>query len=295
MFLVRPTATFEPVGFSSSKEVYQFIEKIGRTCYKSESGITDNSSTEFVKMILMRGHLSVLEHVSLTARIILDRGISHELVRHRLASYSQESTRYCNYKKDGNLIFVAPHWLLSMLNSLPLEEITFKNVDTIVSRMRTEYFTKNKTHISNKEKERIIDFLNICMQSELYYLKQVDAGHKPEDARGGLVHHIKTEIVMTANLRNWLHVFSLRTSKFAHPDMREIMNMLYSNFMFNFPTVAQFSEMERGKKLADLIVNSKKQISMCNFKDKYGNDLEDNRVISDLFKTLSQEYGEYLS
>ena len=76
------------------------IERAGRTCYKSEDKITEGSSKKFAKMVLDRGHHSVIEHGLAIVRFICDRGISHEIVRHRLASYSQESTRYCNYSKD---------------------------------------------------------------------------------------------------------------------------------------------------------------------------------------------------
>ena len=87
------------------------IERIGRTCYKSESNITDDSAERFIKNIIKNGHESVLEHVSITLRVICDRGVSHEIVRHRIASYSQESTRYCNYSKDNfnnELTFINP-------------------------------------------------------------------------------------------------------------------------------------------------------------------------------------------
>ena len=97
------------------------IEKIGRVCYKSENNITEDSAERFIKNIIKNGHESVLEHVSISVRVICDRGVSHEIVRHRIGSYSQESTRYCNYSNDkfGNeLTFIKPWWFKSSIEYL---------------------------------------------------------------------------------------------------------------------------------------------------------------------------------
>ena len=110
MKIIKPS--YEIIDTLDETEILKKIELCGRVCYKSEDKITENSAREFVKQIIKAGHESVLEHFSFSVRFITDRGISHEIVRHRLASYSQESTRYCNYGNDkfnGEITVVEPH------------------------------------------------------------------------------------------------------------------------------------------------------------------------------------------
>ena len=165
----------------------QLIEAAGRTCYKSEDQITVDSAVRFAAMLLARGHESVIEHTSMSVRFIIDRGVSHELVRHRLAAFSQESTRYCNYGKSGEVTFIAPCFGWAEGSTL------------------------------------YRDWIFAMRQAEHIYLRMIGAGAKPEEARSVLPNSLKTEIVMTANLREWRHVFKLRTSSKAHPQMREVM------------------------------------------------------------------------
>lgn len=166
------------------------IERIGRVCYKSEGKITDESAVPFCKRIIDSQHESVLEHASMSVRFVVDRGVSHELVRHRLASFSQESTRYVNYGKRG-LTFVKP--------------------------------------IELAEGSIVFAFWEQAMlDAETRYLSLLDAGCSPELARSVLPVSTKTELVMTANMREWRHVFKLRTSHRAHPDMLAVMLPLLS-------------------------------------------------------------------
>lgn len=162
------------------------IERAGRTCYKSEDRITTDSAKKFVAGIMKNGHHSVIEHVSLTIKFITNRGVTHELVRHRLAAYSQESTRYCNYG-GTDIQFITPVWW-----------------DDISPRQK-------QTFISNLE------------HSELTYKELLRAGWSPQQAREVLPNALKTEIVMTANLREWHHVLNLRCSPAAHPQIRMLM------------------------------------------------------------------------
>ena len=106
MKIIKPS--FEILTALDSREILKTIERIGRVCYKSEDRINEESAGRFIRNLLSRGHESVIEHVSVTAKVICDRGVSHEIVRHRIASYSQESTRYCNYSlgKFGNELTV---------------------------------------------------------------------------------------------------------------------------------------------------------------------------------------------
>lgn len=174
----------------------EHIELCGRTCYKSEDKITDKSSGPFVSMLLSIGHESVIEHCSMTVRFITNRGVTHELVRHRLAAFSQESTRYVNYGSKP-IEFIRPVWFTSSS-----EEVHDPGMDIT-------------------EQEGI--FLISCCLAEEGYLKLLECGWRPEQAREVLTNSLKTEIVMTANFREWRHVFRLRTSPKAHPQMRALM------------------------------------------------------------------------
>ena len=164
----------------------ELIEAAGRTCYKSEDKITQTSAVKFAAMLLQRGHESVIEHTSMSVRFIIDRGVSHELVRHRIAAFSQESTRYCNYGKGGEVTFIRPCF--------------WKETDR-------NYFA----------------WLSAMDAAELTYLSMLKQGASPQEARSVLPNSLKTEIVMTTNLREWRYVFKLRTGEAAHPQMREVM------------------------------------------------------------------------
>lgn len=201
MILVDPSFTIEhPVPFDRKEavDIYCRLEQAGRTCYKSEDRISRDSSVRFVRNIVKRGHLSVIEHASVTVRIVHSRGFSHELVRHRLASFSQESTRYCNYGKAGHVTFIRPRPMDTECNA------------------------------------ELVSHLNQCEQT---YLGLIRNGIKPEIARCCLPLQLKTEIVITANLREWLHIFELRTSPLAHPDMRDMMTSIQARFVDEMPEI----------------------------------------------------------
>ncbi len=190
-----------------SKKIMTVIERAGRTCYKSESNISEGSAEKFISNIIKRGHESVIEHEKITVRFICDRGVTHELVRHRLASYSQESTRYCNYSNDrfGNeLTFIKP---------------CFWNLDDENDKKKFEIW---KDSIAFIEKQ---------------YNTLIKEGAKPEEARSILPNSLKTEIVVTMNLREWRHFFKLRTAAAAHPQIREIANALLDVFKEKLPVI----------------------------------------------------------
>jgi thymidylate synthase (FAD) len=196
MKIVKPSVEIlTPV---NGDEILRLIEKIGRVCYKSEDKITDDSAKRFISIIIKNGHEAIIEHFNITVKFITDRGISHEIVRHRIASYAQESTRYCNYSnsKFGNeLSFVKP---------VDIKEDTY------------EYETWELA----------------CKDAECDYLNLVNCGIQSQIARSILPTCLKTEIVMTTNLREWRHFLKLRTSKAAHPDIRrlaiDLLNQLKS-------------------------------------------------------------------
>jgi thymidylate synthase (FAD) len=192
--------------------VLPFLERCGRVCYKSEDLITEDSASRFVDKICVRNHLSVIEHVSVTARFICNRGVSHELVRHRLGSYSQESTRYCNYGKKGVQFIVPPH----------------------VDLPEGEYNEKNLIGI---EKHDARLWLHDKLVSAAHYLKLLEFGWSPQQARDTLPIALKTEIVATFNLRQWQHVFHERCQKAAHPQMQEVMIPLQRQFQTWLPEI----------------------------------------------------------
>lgn len=201
MKIVNPG--FEILTPIDGESVLKHIELCGRTCYKSEKKITDQSCRTFVKAIINRGHEAVLEHFNITVRIICDRGVSHEIVRHRLASYCQESTRYCNYSKDdfcGEIAVIEPLFL----------------------NPGTDGYWIWKTS---------------CEEAEKGYFSLLEYGCSPQEARAVLPNSLKTEVVMTANLREWRYFFKLRCSSAAHPQIREIAVPLCKELQKRLPVV----------------------------------------------------------
>lgn len=165
-------------------QILKRIEQAGRTCYKSEELITEDSAKAFVAMVMKRGHLSVIEHEKVTMRVICDRGVSHEIVRHRIASYSQESTRYVNYNKKKMQFIDIRQFLV--------------------------------------DAESVDIWLNHMVASKIAYTALIERGNRPEIARSVLPNSLKTEIVITMNLREWVHFFTLRCAPMCHPQMLEI-------------------------------------------------------------------------
>lgn len=182
------------------------LERCGRVAYKSEDRITPDSARKFIKSLIERGHESVIEHVSITVKFICDRGITHEIVRHRLVSYTQESTRYCNYQKKGIAVVEPMFW----------GKLDNKHMAWVAAMENTE---------------RAYNYL-------------IESGASPQEARSVLPSSLKTEIVVTANLREWRHILKLRTSKAAHPQMRELMIPLLCDFKRLIPVIFDDVESE---------------------------------------------------
>lgn len=187
------------------------IELSGRTCYKSEDKITDDatSATKLVSQLIKNGHGAMLEFSDIVVKFIHSRGFSHEMVRHRMCSFAQESTRYCNYsnEKFGNeLTFINPYW------------------------MTEEYL--DKLPYSGGAK---LSWQNTMEKIEKEYFSLLDCGLQPQAARGILPNDLKTEIVVKANIREWRHIFGLRAATPAHPDMRRVMIPLLEEFQKRMP------------------------------------------------------------
>ena len=203
MKIIKPSYEILTPISAGGKSELQFIEKIGRVCYKSENNIVDGSAEKFVAALIKRGHEAMIEHSTLTVKFICDRGVSHELVRHRLCSFAQESTRYCNYSSDkfgSELTFIEP---------------CFWDYDS----------------------EEYSDWEDVCHDAELVYMHKINTGVKPEEARSILPNSLKTEIVVTANYREWRNIFRLRCDKVAHPQMRELMIPLLKELQSKIPVI----------------------------------------------------------
>ena len=192
MEFIEPS--YEIIDELNGQAIIKKIEKCGRVCYKSEARITDDSAEKFIRGIIKSGHESVLEHVSFSVRFIVSRAIANEIVRHRIASYSQESTRYCNYK--GGIKVIIP-----------------------------------------KAAENDENYKLICSQTEKQYQKMLNEGYRPEIARGILPNDLKTELIMSANLREWRHFFKLRAESHAHPELRRVTVPLLKELIQKIPAV----------------------------------------------------------
>ena len=196
----------------------QQIERIGRVCYKSEGAITDDgeSAKKFVAMLIKRGHEAMIEHSTLSIKFTVDRGMSHELVRHRIASFAQESTRYVNYslEKFGNEINV-----MDIEGGIKLDKSMIANLDV-------------------ETIDCIIDEWELAMQdAETHYLNMIKLGATPQIARSVLPNSTKTEIVITANYREWRNFFKLRVPETAHPSMREVTIPLLDELKEKLPVI----------------------------------------------------------
>ncbi|MBW8001727.1 MAG: FAD-dependent thymidylate synthase [Planctomycetes bacterium] len=218
MFLVKPSFEILSImGYDPAHEMLPcdtpiaLIEHAGRTCYKSEDQITATSAINFVKMILKRGHESVLEHSAVTVKFVIDRGVSHEWVRHRLCAFSQESTRYCNYK--GGVTFVIPPWV-------DIDPGDYDTPDDLGGEDQANY-----------------DWAQLVYSTEETYMNLLHLGWSPQQARSVLPNSLKTELVVTANFREWRHIFKLRTAKAAHPQMQEIMIPTLKEFQKRVPVI----------------------------------------------------------
>lgn len=193
------------------------IERVARVCYKSEDKTGENTAEKLVAALIKSGHEAMLEHYSFSVLFTVDRGVSHELVRHRLASFAQESTRYCNYSKDG-----------------------FGNEIRVIKPCYLEEGT-----------DQYIDWKSSVRISEDHYFELLDKGCTPQEARAVLPNSLKTDIVVTANLREWRHILKLRaagTTGKPHPQMTEVMIPLLKDLKSKIPVVFDDIELKEDVK-----------------------------------------------
>jgi len=201
MKIIKPS--YEILNLPSGDEIMKLLELAARTCYKSEDKITEGSAEDLIRRLIKSGHASVLEHISFSVRFICDRGITHELVRHRLCAFSQESTRYANYSK--------------------------------------EKFGREITVIKPRfwpEDSRQYRIWAVSMgQAEKNYMELLDSGSKAQEARSVLPTCLKADIICSTNLREWLHIFNLRCAKASHPQIRELMLPLLDDVSQRVPVI----------------------------------------------------------
>lgn len=202
-------AGYEILDTLNGEEILKKIERVARTCYKSEDKITEGSAERMVRALINSNHDAMLEHFSFSIKFIVDRGISHEIVRHRVASFAQESTRYCNYGKS---------------------DVTF---------IRPCYFEEDSVELDR--------WVDSCTMAEMDYFTLLEMKRTPQEARAILPNSLKTEIVMTANLREWRHFFNLRavgTTGKPHPQMLEVTIPLLRELKELIPVVFDDLEVE---------------------------------------------------
>lgn len=199
MKLIEPRVCVESY---DSRKIMKNLERACRTCYRSEDLITEESYKTLLKNCINRGHESILEHEKITIRMTCDVGVYKDLTRHRFASFSIESTRYCNYGKDkfdNEINFIRPIFA-DELDKFNIWEDTMKIIEDA-------------------------------------YMKMVAAGYKPDEMRMILPHSVAAEVTMTANIREWKHILDLRTKKMAHPAVQQVMIPLLLNFKKNMPEI----------------------------------------------------------
>ncbi|MEN6461822.1 MAG: FAD-dependent thymidylate synthase [Syntrophomonas sp.] len=201
MIIQKPQVLIPEIALEES--VIKRLERYARTCYKSEDKMENTLNPNFLKNLLTRGHESIIEHEKATVLFIIDRGISHEIVRHRIAAYSQESTRYCRYSQDK-----------------------FGNEITVIE----PYF-----YVDNKETYGY--WQEACLCAEKNYMALLKSGSSAQEARSILPNSLKTEIVVTYNLREWRHFFRLRCDTAAHPQMRQVAIPLLLLFQEKMPVL----------------------------------------------------------
>lgn len=275
MKLIKPSIEIIKQEEYDLNYIFKFIELAGRTCYKSEDKITEDSAKEFVDRMVKSGHGAMLEHGTVyltiptfytqdvgilkyelnpyskvvtrrdctyittnyrvlvendwlsdlkflsvrnivhkkrtTVKFICDRGVSHEFVRHRVFSFAQESTRYCNYTKDkfnNELTFIIPCWIKD------LEE--------------GNYYAYCEYH--HAENDPCKEWFDVCMNAENVYIELIEKGWKPQEARSILPNSLKTELIITGFDSDWQHFFELRCAPNAHPQAKELADMLKDKF-----------------------------------------------------------------
>lgn len=221
---------YEIVVFNPEEDV-KCIERAARLCYKSEAAIKDGSAEQIIKLLISKGHEAMLEHSRLSVIFTVDRGVSHEMVRHRICSFAQESTRYCNYSQDkfGNEITV--------IEPVFYKDIPEERKQTIRDLMNGKIKDIPADFGITDLDKRYANWYTDCEMAESGYFKLLELGAAPQDARSVLPNSLKTEIMVTTNYREWRQIFRLRTAPDAHPQIREVMQALLDYVKTKVPVI----------------------------------------------------------
>jgi len=216
MLAINPSFNVRfPKSKATITEMLELVEEAARICYQAEGNMGETFNADFIRSKIDMGHESVIEHSMVSVRVVSDRGVSHETVRHRVASYSQESTRYCNYGKGK-----------------------FGRQITVIDLTRGIELDPKMKNLSPETIQLILlEWAVAMVNAETSYMKMLDLGASPQIARSVLPNSTKTEIMMTMNFREWRHFFRLRTPLAAHPQMREITIPLLAHFKKTFPVM----------------------------------------------------------
>lgn len=219
MKIIEPVVEVEKVDYN---KIMRNLERACRTCYRSEDKITEESYKTLLKNCINRGHESILEHEKITIRMTCDIGVYKDLTRHRHASFSIESTRYCNYGKDK-----------------------FDNQIKFIKPVNME----ENTELYNEWEKSLEEI-------ESHYIKMVSLNATPDQMRMILPHSTAAEVTMTANIREWKHILSLRCTKHAHPAVEQVMIPLLLHLKKNMPEIfenIEYDEEFEKNKYAKLI------------------------------------------
>ena len=230
----QPTGCFIMKLIKPSVEILKIddinlIELAGRTCYKSEDKITKDSAKTFVGNLIKNGHEAMIEHAAASAKVVCDRGIAHEIVRHRHFSFAQESTRYCNYSKDKfdkSVTFIIPLWI-DIAEGIYTESPV---VGKFPSPRGGGVADGVAVRLNGQSENPSLIWFDSMLSAEKNYFELLAQGWVAQQARSVLPNSLKTEIVITGNFREWRHFFKLRCAQDAHPQMREIAGMIISEF-----------------------------------------------------------------
>ncbi len=199
MKLVRPHYTIiTPMPWAAMME---HVEYCGRISYQTEELIAAGSAAEFVRKLIHLGHESVLEHASFTVIFEVNRGVTHEVVRHRIASPTQESTRYCNYSLGK-----------------------FSNSVTYTDPTGGALLDVKMSNLPDADLEAIMkEWMQGCLDAERHYFRLLELGATTQFARGMLNESTKAQIAITTNIREWRLILGQRSAPVAHPQMREVI------------------------------------------------------------------------
>lgn len=205
---------FGPLTTTVGLQMLQFIERMARISHRSEDKQTDGSYYRFIKaVVLEHGDWSVTEHATATVIFRVDRGVTHEMVRHRLFSFTQESTRFVRY--SGEMEFIRPALMPIFPEGFPIED----------------------------------EWKRGCEDAEIRYTRLLANGARPQEARSVLPNALAATIAVTGNLRNWRHFFLMRSSKETHPDFRRVVDPLLRVFQDNIPLL--YDDIEAGQRQID--------------------------------------------